>query len=120
MPKKNNSRVKLALAGAVIAVGVAAVYMNNANAQQVKYTPTTAKDSTGTITECGFEFVASLPNGYGMQGVATFSPYSHLDFDVSAGKFRLGKLDKLDPQKVTLYVPTNAISPNAERGRHYL
>jgi hypothetical protein len=107
--KTRGHRIKTFLIGLVLVIVAAHFYINNANAQQVKYTPTESRDTKGNITECGFEFVASLPDGYGMQGIALFTPYSHLDFDVSAGKFKLDKLDKLDAKDVTLLIPGNVL-----------
>jgi hypothetical protein len=48
-----------------------------------------------------------LPEGYGLQGKALYNQYTHLNFDVTAGKIVGSTLQPMPPQYVTLFVRGN-------------
>ncbi len=106
------SRIGIALTASFILIALVALSINifsapEAVAQQVSYSVVEVKDKEGNFTDCGFEFLATLPEGYGIQGKALYNQYTHLDFDVTAGKVVGGALQPMPPQYVTLFVRAN-------------
>lgn len=81
----------------------------DASAQQVTYSEIEVKDKDGNYTDCGFQFVATLPEGYGLQGKAMYNQYTHLEFDVTAGKLAGNSLQTIKPQYVSLFVRGNQL-----------